>query len=91
MTPLQNQTYVLWFQYLGDKLIEWSDAKPANRDLRNCVKAMSEIGMFTNGLRMETEILQKRIDLIRSQKNEIIDKQNEKIKELENKLKQYEI
>ena len=52
---------------------------------------MSEIGMFTNGLRMETEILQKRIDLIRSQKNEIINKQNEKIVELENKLKQYDI
>lgn len=91
MTPLQNQTYVLWFQYLGDKLIKWSDAKPANRDLKNCVKAMGEIGIFTNNLRIEAEVLQKRIDLIRSQKNEIIDKQNEKIKELENKLKQYEI
>jgi hypothetical protein len=91
MNLLQNQTYVLWFQYLGDKLIEWSDAKPANTDLKNCVKAISEIGTFTNGLRIETEVLQKRVDLIRSQKNEIIMKQKEKIQELENKLKQYEI
>ncbi len=91
MTLLQNQTYVLWFQFLGDKLIDWYYKKPANKDLKRCVKAMSEIGQFTNGLRMETEVLQKRIDLIRSQKNDIIIKQKQKIEELEDKLKQYEI
>jgi len=52
---------------------------------------MNEIGMFTNGLQTEVEVLHKRISLIRQQKNDMIQKQIEQIEELENKLKQYEI
>ncbi len=48
MNLLNNQAYDLWFNWLADKIMEWKDAKPLNKDLRNCVKAMNEIGMFTN-------------------------------------------
>ena len=91
MDALQKQAYNLWFNWLADKIMEWKDAKPLNKDLRNCIKAMNEIGMFVNGMRTEVEVLRKRITLVRQQKNELLQKQKEKIEELENKLKQYEM
>ncbi len=91
MNLLQSQTYNLWFNWLADKIMEWKDAKPLNKDLRNCIKAMNEIGIFVNGLRTEVEVLNKRVQLIRQQKNELIQKQQEQIEQLQNKLKQYEI
>lgn len=91
MDALQKQAYNLWFNWLADKIMEWKDAKPLNKDLRNCIKAMNEIGMFVNGMRTEVEVLRKRVTLIRHQKNELLQKQKEQIEELENKLKQYEM
>lgn len=91
MDALQKQAYNLWFNWLADKIMEWKDAKPLNKDLRNCIKAMNEIGLFVNGMRTEVEVLRKRITLVRGQKNELIQKHIEKIEELENKLKQYEM
>ena len=91
MDLLQSQTYNLWFNWLADKIMEWKDAKPLNKDLRNCIKAMNEIGIFVNSLRTEAEVLHKRVQLIRQQKNELIQKQQEQIEQLQNKLKQYEI
>ena len=91
MDALQSQAYNLWFNWLADKIMEWKDAKPLNKDLRNCIKAMNEIGMFVNGMRTEVEVLRKRVTLIRHQKNELLQKQKEQIEELENKLKQYEM
>ena len=91
MDALQKQSYNLWFNWLADKIMEWKDAKPLNKDLRNCIKAMNEIGLFVNGLRTENEVLIKRVTLIRHQKNELLQKQKEKIEELENKLKKYEM
>lgn len=91
MDLLQKQTYNLWFNWLADKIMQWKDEKPLNTDLRNCVKAMNEIGLFVNGLRTEVEVLHKRISLIREQKNVMIQQQKEQIQELENKLKQYEL
>jgi len=91
MDLLQKQAYNLWFNWLADKIMQWKDEKPLKTDLRNCVKAMNEIGMFVNGLRTEVEVLHKRISLIREQKNEMIQQQKEQIEELENKLKQYEL
>jgi uncharacterized protein YoxC len=91
MDLLQKQSYNLWFNWLADKIMKWKDAKPANTDLKNCVKAMNEIGMFVNGLRMEVEVLTKRITLIRQQKNELIAKQKQEIEDLKHKLKQFEL
>jgi len=91
MDLLQKQSYSLWFNWLADKILEWKDAKPANTDLRNCVKAMNEIGVFVNGLRMEVEVLTKRITLIRQQKNQLIEKQKQEIEDLKHKLKQFEL
>ncbi len=91
MNLMQKQAYALWFDWLGNKIIEWKDAKPLNKDLRNCIKAINEIGIFTNTLHTENEVLKKRIKLIREQKNDLIIKQQQEITDLKTQLKQYEI
>ena len=35
MDLLQRQAYNLWFTWLADKINEWNEAKPLNKDLRN--------------------------------------------------------
>ena len=91
MNALQKQAYHLWFNWLADKVMEWKDAKPLNKDLKNCIKAMNEIGMFVNGLRTENEVLIKRVTLIRHQKNDIIKKQQDEITQLKDDLSKYEM
>lgn len=91
MNLLQNQTYNLWFNWLATKLMEWRDAKPLNNDLRNSIKAINEIGMFTNMLQTELEVMTRRYENTRADKNKQIQKLREDIEELENKLKQFEI
>ena len=91
MDALQKQAYNLWFNWLADKVMQWKDAKPLNKDLKNCIKAMNEIGMFVNGLRTENEVLIKRVTLIRHQKNDIIKKQQDEITQLKDDLSKYQM
>lgn len=91
MDALQKQAYNLWFNFLADKIMQWKDAKPLNKDLKNCIKAMNEIGMFVNGLRTENEVLIKRVTLIRHQKNDIIKKQQDEITQLKDDLSKYQM
>lgn len=91
MDLLQKQAYHLWFNWLADKIMEWKDAKPLNKDLRNCVKAMNEIGMFVNGQQTEVEVLRKRITLVRHQKNDLIKTLQNEITQLKDDLSKYEM
>jgi predicted nuclease with TOPRIM domain len=91
MDILQRQAYHLWFNWLADKIMEWKDAKPLNTDLRNCVKAMNEIGMFVNGQQTEVEVLRKRITLVRQQKNDMIQKLQDEVTQLKDDLNKYEM
>ena len=91
MNLLQKQSYQVWYSFLIDKLLEWKKQKPDNKDIANCVKSITEIGIFTNRLQVENDILNKKVSLIMSQKNEIISKLQEQLEELEHKLKQYEL
>ena len=83
MTELQDKGYILWFDWLGNKLLDWSQNKPANKDLRNCVKAASEIGMYVNMLQKENIVLQKRISMIRADKNNAVERARRAEEELE--------
>ena len=91
MTPLQKQSYNLWFNHIADKVMEWSKQKPANKELRNFIQGMTEIGQYVNSLNVENNVLTKRIGLIREEKNKLLISLNRQIEDLENKLKQYEI
>tara|TARA_X000001382_G_scaffold107379_1_gene83050 strand:+ start:385 stop:639 length:255 start_codon:yes stop_codon:yes gene_type:complete len=84
MDLLQKQQYGLWYSFLIEKLIDWQEEKPNNKDLKNCVKAITEIGILSNQLMTEVDILTKKVDLIRHEKNK-------EIKKLKQELKQYEL
>ena len=71
--------------------MEWSKQKPANKELRNFIQGMTEIGQYVNALNVENSVLTKRIGIIREEKNKQLIGLNKQIEDLENKLKQYEI
>jgi len=91
MTLLQRQSYLLWFNFISEKVIKWSDAKPKNKDLKHFIQGVSEIGQYVNQLNIENNILEQRVTAVRDSKNQTILELNKQIEELENKLKQYEI
>ena len=84
MDLLQKQSYNLYYSYLLEKIMEWSKKKPQNKDLKNCLKAVAQIGIFNNQLLVEVDVLHKKNSMVRNEKNKIID-------ELKQELKQYEI
>tara|TARA_B100001093_G_scaffold378665_1_gene363988 strand:- start:6 stop:260 length:255 start_codon:yes stop_codon:yes gene_type:complete len=84
MNLLQKKSYNVWYSFLVDKLLQWQKQKPNNKDISNCVKAITEIGMFTNTLLTEVEVITKRESLVRNEKNK-------EILKLKEELKQYEI
>ena len=91
MTPLQKQSYNLWFNHIANLVMEWSKEKPANTDLKNIVQGMIEIGQYVNGLTVENTVLTRRIDLIREEKNKQLIMFKKQIEKLENDLKKYDI
>ena len=91
MTLLQKQSYNLWFNHIADKVMKWSKQKPANKELRNFIQGMTEIGQYVNALNVENSVLTKRIGIIREEKNKQLIGLNKQIEDLENKLKQYDI
>jgi len=84
MTLLQRQSYLVWYSFLMEKLLEWQKEKPNNKDLKNCIKAITQIGLYNNLLQTELEIQTKRESLTRQEKNK-------QILKLEQELKQYEL
>jgi len=84
MELMQKQSYNLWYSFLIDKLLEWQQQKPDNKDLNNCVKAITEVGIFNNYLQTELDVIMKRESLVRNEKNK-------EILKLKQELKQYEI
>ena len=91
MTLLQRQSYLLWFNFISEKAIKWSDAKPKNKDLKHFIQGVSEIGQYVNQLNIENNILEKKVTAVRDSKNQTILELNKQIEDLENKLKQYNI
>ena len=82
MTLLQRQSYLVWYSFLMDKLLEWQKEKPNNKDLKNCIKAITQIGLYNNLLQTELEIQTKRESLTRQEKNKQILKLEQELKQL---------
>ena len=82
MTLLQRQSYLVWYSFLIDKLLEWQKEKPNNKDLKNCIKAITQIGLYNNLLQTELEIQTKRESLTRQEKNKHILKLEQELKQL---------
>ena len=82
MTLLQRQSYLVWYSFLMDKLLDWQEQKPNNKDLKNCIKAITQIGLYNNLLQIELEIQTKKESLTRQEKNKQILKLEQELKQL---------
>ena len=82
MTLLQRQSYLVWYSFLMNKLLEWQKEKPNNKDLKNCVKAITQIGLYNNLLQTELEVQTKKESLTRQEKNKQILKLEQELKQL---------
>ena len=91
MTLLQRQSYVLWFNFISDRVLKWSNAKPNNKDLKHFIQGVSEIGQYVNQLNIENSVLTKRIGLIRQGKNEAIQSLQKEIETLKEQINTQEL
>ena len=66
---MTKQKYICYADYLGNKIIEWVDAKPNNKDLRNVLKSVRIVLQYNIDLEVENEILRKKVSLYRDLKN----------------------
>jgi len=53
MTLEEKQEYNAWLQKVGSLALEWSKARPDNKDLQALVTGISKMGIFTNALMKE--------------------------------------
>jgi len=91
MTLLQKQSYNLWFNWIADKVMVWSKSKPANKDLKNFIQGMNEIGQYVNQLNIENAVLTKRVGMIRESKNEAIQTLQKEIEKLKEQINTQEL
>ena len=54
MTYDENRERDLWFESVSRKIIEWSDLKPDNKDLKELVKGLSIVGVHY--IKMQKEL-----------------------------------
>ena len=54
MTYEENRERDLWFESVSRKIIEWSDLKPENKDLKELVKGLSIVGVHY--IKMQKEL-----------------------------------
>ncbi len=91
MTLLQKQSYNLWFNWIADKVMGWAKSKPANKDLKNFIQGMNEIGQYVNQLNIENAVLTKRLGMIRENKNETIQTLQKEIEKLKEQINTQEL
>jgi hypothetical protein len=69
MELIEHQKYQASLDYVGSKLLEWSDMKPDNKDLKNLIRCMSTIGLYVNELKKENaklnSVSEKNVDKFR--------------------------
>ena len=78
MELIEHQKYNASLDYVGNKLLEWSNMKPDNKELKNLIRCVSTIGLYVNELKKEnselTMIRQKNIENFRDITEQIMNK-----------------
>jgi hypothetical protein len=72
MELTEHQIYNAWYKALGNKLMDWHEAKPDNKDLINLLKAVELIGTHNNKLNKENRELELELKTIKQTLKELI-------------------
>ena len=84
--------YLANSEILNNRLIDWSKARPENKELKDCVSASVNIAFYVNRLNMDRQTYNKVISDYRLDKIRAIERARraeERIEELEKELAVY--
>ncbi len=74
MTYEENRERDLWFESVSKKIIEWSDLKPDNQDLKDLVKGLSIIGVHYIKMQKELKEIEYSYTKNQTELRETVDK-----------------
>jgi|TARA_R110001632_G_scaffold167703_1_gene286226 hypothetical protein len=74
MTYDENRERDLWFESVSKKVIEWSDLKPDNKDLKELVKGLSIIGVHYIKMQKELKEIEYSYTKTQNDLRETVDK-----------------
>lgn len=74
MTYDENRERDLWFESVSKKIIEWSDLKPDNQDLKDLVKGLSIIGVHYIKMQKELKEIEYSYTKNQTELREAVDK-----------------
>jgi len=74
MTYDENRERDLWFESVSRKIIEWSDLKPDNQDLKDLVKGLSIIGVHYIKMQKELKEIEYSYTKNQTELREAVDK-----------------
>lgn len=74
MTYDENRERDLWFESVSRKIIEWSDLKPDNQDLKDLVKGLSIIGVHYIKMQKELKEIEYSYTKNQTELRETVDK-----------------
>lgn len=74
MTYEENRERDLWFESVSKKIIEWSDLKPDNQDLKDLVKGLSIIGVHYIKMQKELKEIEYSYTKNQTELREAVDK-----------------
>ena len=74
MTYNENRERDLWFESVSRKIIEWSDLKPDNQDLKDLVKGLSIIGVHYIKMQKELKEIEYSYTKNQTELREAVDK-----------------
>lgn len=74
MTYEENRERDLWFESVSRKIIEWSDLKPDNQDLKDLVKGLSIIGVHYIKMQKELKEIEYSYTKNQTELREAVDK-----------------
>ena len=72
MELTEHQINNAWYKALGNKLMDWHEAKPDNKDLINLLKAVELIGTHNNKLNKENRELELELKTIKQTLKELL-------------------
>jgi chaperonin cofactor prefoldin len=76
MDLIEHQTYNAWYKSIGNKLLDWHEARPENKDLSNILKGIEFIGLHVVKLNKENKRLELELSSIKEEISLTLNKLN---------------
>ncbi len=65
MDLIERQQYNAFFKFIGEKLLNWQELKPNNKEISNLLEAIEFIGLHNNQLEAENRQLESELESLK--------------------------